>query len=254
MAFGFSAEAKGGKTDVDVGTIYWDDIRRLLGLDEEFNRINRMGAFGGWEYDPETKTQRFVTTDPGMQAAQDRMSRRLGGEGFAPYTPPSQVSALTDAIMASRMGAMGLVDPEQDLGLKQESFGERFADRSGGGYQQAVNPYTSPPPPPVGGFQPPEGAPPPTATQPGTGAPPQANPYQGLPADYYNKSGRARKRYRKTLYDPNPATGVPDDLLNRQGNVRRKYRGVYDIPPPPVSQMSAPTGQMPVRNRMGMEY
>ena len=38
--------AQGGKTDVDVGTIHWDDIERLLKMDESYNRPNRQGARG----------------------------------------------------------------------------------------------------------------------------------------------------------------------------------------------------------------
>lgn len=222
---GAQVKAEGGKSDTDVGTIYWDDVRKALQLDEEFNRINRYGAFGGWEYDPETKSQKFVATDPGMIAAQQRMSRRLGGEGFAPYEPPAQVSAMTDALMADRMGKMGLIDPNQDLGFKQQEYGERFGDRTGGGRQQALNPYMPPPPPPQGGHQPTDESQIPPGGGGGT-QPPAATPYQGLPGDYYNKQGRARKRYRKNIYEPDPTTGVPPDLMNRQGNIRQKYRGM----------------------------
>jgi hypothetical protein len=249
------AGASGGKTDVDVGTIYWDDIRRLMDLDEEYNRTNRYGAFGGWEYDPETKSQRFVATDPGMQAAQERMSRRLAGEGFENYQPPSQISSITDALMADRMGKMGLLTEQPELAGE---YGERFADRQGGGYQSAT---PSPAPPPQGGYQPPAPAepPPPEVQQPPPEVqqpPPTAG--GGLPDDYYTKRGRARKKYRKQLFDPD-ASGLPPDLRNRKGTIRRKYRGMYDPtvmppqqtamnpmqPPPPPQQAMPPQGMPP---------
>ena len=101
---------EGGYTDTDTGGIKWRDLEKLLNLDEEYNRVDRGNAFGAWEYDPETKSQNFVAKSPGMIAAQDRMDRRLAGEGFAPYEAPSQISSMTDALMATRMEKMGLMD------------------------------------------------------------------------------------------------------------------------------------------------
>lgn len=163
----FEFGGKGGKTDVNLGNIKWDWLEKLAEFDERYNRINRYGPFSGWEYDPETKSQRFVATDPGMQAAQERMSRRLAGEGFDPYEPPAQVSSITDALMASRMGRMGILNDETAPNLAQENYGPRFGHRQGGGWQNARGGEVYQIPPPEGGA-PPEGAPPPQ-----TGAPPQ---------------------------------------------------------------------------------
>jgi hypothetical protein len=174
MIFSIGGSAGGGRTDVDVGTIYWDDIERLLGLDEEYNRINRGDYFGGWEYDPETKSQNYVARSEGMQAAQDRMDRRLAGEGFEKYEAPSQASAITDALMANRMERMGLL-PQGAGDLTQPDYGTRFADRSG-------SPTAQPPTAPPQGGQPP--MPPPTNVIPpqqgaGPMPPPQRPPAGG---------------------------------------------------------------------------
>jgi hypothetical protein len=125
--FGAKADASTGRTDTDIGTIYWDKIQKLMEMDEEFNRLDRGNRFGGWEYDPETKSQNYVARSPGMQNAEDRMDRRLSGEGFDDYERPSQVTAITDALMADRMEKMGLIDPGV-ANLKQDSYGERFGD------------------------------------------------------------------------------------------------------------------------------
>jgi hypothetical protein len=148
------ASAQGGYTDVDTGGIKWNELRKLLNLEEEFNRPDREGAFGAWRYDPETKTQKFEATSEGMKAAQARMDRRLAGEGFTPYQPPSQVSAMTDALMADRMQKMGLLTEQPELAGQ---YGERFADRSGSGFQSG---QPMPPPPPAQGQPPQQGMPP----------------------------------------------------------------------------------------------
>jgi hypothetical protein len=135
-------------------------------LDEQYNRPDRYGAFGGWEYDPETKTQQYVATSPGMQAAQERMDRRLGGEGFTPYQAPEQVGSIMDALMADKMERMGLMD-KGVADLKQDSYGTRFNDRPGSGYQSGQPPQGAITPPP----QPPITQPPPQDT----GDPPPGN-------------------------------------------------------------------------------
>lgn len=158
---------EGGYTDTDTGGIKWSDLEKLLNLDEEYNRVDRGNAFGAWEYDPETKSQNFVAKSPGMIAAQDRMDRRLAGEGFAPYEAPSQISSMTDALMATRMEKMGLMDSGV-ADLKQDDYGTRFADRSGSPTQvptQAAAPVMPP-----GGGQPPGG---------GTGQPGDIPPISG---------------------------------------------------------------------------
>ena len=183
MVFSVGGSASGGKTDVDVGQIKWDWLEKLAEFDERYNRINRYGRFGGWEYDPETKSQRFVATDPGMQAAQERMSRRLGGEGFDPYEPPAQASAITDALMASRMERMGILNEDSRPNLAQENYGPRFGHRQGGGWQNARGGevYEIPPPegtaPPEGAAPPPQQAgPPPDRVPPPPQQPPQQRP------------------------------------------------------------------------------
>ena len=152
-----------GYTDTDTGGIKWKDLEKLLNLDEEYNRIDRGNAFGAWEYDPETKTQQYVAKSPGMQAAQDRMDRRLAGEGFEPYEAPKQVSSIMDALMANKMEKMGLIEPGA-TDLTQDDYGTRFADRSG----SPTAPAGGYPPPP----QPPAAAQPPVAPQPPTAQPP----------------------------------------------------------------------------------
>ena len=92
-----------GKTDTDVGTIHWDDVEKLMQMDEEYNRINRGNQFGAWEYDPETKTQQYVPKSAGMQAATDRMDRRIAGEGF--NNP--DVAGITNALTQTRLNKMG---------------------------------------------------------------------------------------------------------------------------------------------------
>ena len=140
-----------------------------------------------------------------MQAAQDRMSRRLGGEGFEKYQPPEQAGSITDALMASRMQRMGILDPQQDLGLQQPEYGQRFADNPGGGMQSAQ----PPPPPPVAEIPPPGAAVPP----PGAGVPPPQTPPPELrrPDDFINKKGRIRRRYR-----PGTKAYIGDDEMMDQ--------------------------------------
>jgi len=184
--------AEGGKTDVSAGTIDWENIERLMGLDTDSNRLNRGNAFGEWAYsDPEyddegniTKRggQQWSATSPGMKAAEERMDRRLAGEGFDPYEAPGQVSSITDALLASRMERMGLIDPGV-ADLKQDEYGTRFADRSGsptappGGYPQPPSqaapmpPQQGQPPMPPGAGQPP--------MPPGAGMPPGGSPPGG---------------------------------------------------------------------------
>lgn len=143
---GASAEASGGKTDVDIGTIYWDKIQQLMDMDEEYNRIDRGNAFGSWEYDPETKSQNWVAKSPGMQAGQDRMDRRLAGEGF---NDPNMAS-IGDALTRTRMDKMGLAQPpaQQPLPPAQQAVVD------------AQNPQPPmPPPPPQTGQPPPNGMP-----------------------------------------------------------------------------------------------
>lgn len=186
----FEFGGKGGKTDTDIGSIYWDKINRLAQMDQAYNRLDRYGPFGGWEYTaPELEydskgnptgkvlkegSQKFVATDPGMQAAQERMSRRLAGEGFDAYTPPAQVSSITDALMSSRMERMGILGEGSRPNLAQENYGTRFGDRAGGAWDMSTrSPYTTPPPqegqpPPQGGQPPPQGGqPPPGGNRPG---------------------------------------------------------------------------------------
>ena len=94
-----------------------------------------------------------------MKAGQERMDRRLAGEGFDPYEAPDQVSSITDALLASRMERMGIIDPGV-ADLKQDEYGTRFADRSGsptappGGYPQPPS-QAAPMPPGAGNPQPP---------------------------------------------------------------------------------------------------
>lgn len=192
-----SVKAKGqaGYTDVDTGGIKWNQLAKLMQMGETYNRPNREGAFGAWEYQPAQydidkdgnqvmiapATQKFRATTPGMQAAQDRMDRRLAGEGFDPYEPPSQVSSITDALMADKMQKMGLL-PEGDQGLAQDEYGKRFADRSGSGMntgQPPPPPAAAPPPDPT---QPPGGNPPPGTGQPPGGVPPISGGGQRPPA------------------------------------------------------------------------
>jgi hypothetical protein len=177
--FGFNASAKGGKTDVNLGNIKWDWLEKLAEFDERYNRINRYGPFGGWEYDPETKSQRFVATSPGMQAAQERMDRRLAGEGFDAYEPPAQVSSITDALMASRMGRMGILNDETAPNLAQENYGPRFGHRQGGGWQNARDGEVYQIPPPEGAAPPEQAGPPPDQVPPPPqqGQPPPNRPY-----------------------------------------------------------------------------
>ena len=163
------ADTQFGRTDTDVGSMHWEDIEKLMKLDTDSNRLNRGNAFGGWEYtDPEydeegnmTKrgSQDYVAKSPGMKAGQERMDRRLAGEGFDPYEAPDQVSSITDALLASRMERMGIIDPGV-ADLKQDEYGTRFADRSGsptappGGYPQPPS-QAAPMPPGAGNPQPP---------------------------------------------------------------------------------------------------
>ncbi len=176
MSIGGKAWHEIGYEDVDTGGIKWKDLEQLLQLDEKYNRIDRGNAFGGWEYDPETKSQEYVAKSPGMIAAQERMDRRLGGEGFEKYEAPSQISAMTDALMAERMQKMGLID-EGTADLKQDEYGTRFADRSG-------SPTIDSTTPPPGSVQPPDmGVPtPPQPNPPGVGdRPPPAGVEPGTP-------------------------------------------------------------------------
>ena len=175
------ANAEGGRTDTDIGTIYWDKIQQLMDMDTDSNRLNRGNAFGGWEYtDPEydeegnlTKRggQEYVARSPGMQAAQDRMDRRLAGEGFEDYQRPTQVSAITDALMADKMEKMGLTDPGV-ANLKQDSYGTRFGDINN--RSQPMPPSANPPPPPQNP-QPPGAQLPPGVAPPPPGYPPPSN-------------------------------------------------------------------------------
>lgn len=183
----FKAKAQAGYTDVDTGGIRWNQLAKLMQMGETLNRPNRQGAFGAWEYEPakydidkdgnqvliSPATQKFRATTPGMEAAQERMDRRLAGEGFESYQPPQQVSSITDALMADKMQRMGLL-AEGDQGLMQEEYGQRFADRSGSGFstgQPPAPPAAAPPPQAV----PPQGNPQVTPPQP----PPVARPPAG---------------------------------------------------------------------------
>lgn len=165
---GVKGSAGGGYTDVDTGGIKWEQLRKLLNLDEEYNRPNRQGAFGGWEYDPETKTQKWVTTDPGAQAAQARMSRRLAGEGFEPYKAPESTAAIRDALLKSRMDRMGVqASPGggQPPGGQPPGGQPPPAPPGGGQVPPPPPPYYQPPvtdpmPPVLPGDEPPVGRPP----------------------------------------------------------------------------------------------
>jgi len=144
---------KAGYKDVDTGGIKWKELEKLLKLDEQYNRPDRMGAFGGWQYDPETKTQSWVATDPGMQAAQERMSGRLAGEGFEAFEPAKGSGTIRDAILQSRMDRMGVSPPPEQPPMQP-------AQQPPVAQQPAPQPpppgATAPPPqPPVGGAPPP---------------------------------------------------------------------------------------------------
>jgi hypothetical protein len=185
MKVGGSANT--GKTKTDIGKIYWDKIQQLMEMDEEMNRINRGNAFGGWEYgiDPKTgkRTQEFVARSPGMQAAQDRMDRRLAGEGFERYERPSQVSAITDALMADKMERMGLLEPGT-TDLRQDEYGQRMGAINNQMAQPQAQPQppSQPQPPPTNRPMPPGqgNRPMPPGVRPGT-PPPQTRP--GMPPD-----------------------------------------------------------------------
>jgi hypothetical protein len=167
-----------------------------MNMDESSNRANRYGPMGGWEYtpaefkiDPKTgketlvkpPSQKWVSTDEGMTAAKERMSRRLAGEGFENYESPKQVSAITDALMATRMNKMGLLE-NKDQGLMQSDYGQRMADNRGGYASGQLPPAGQPPIPPPAG-QPPAGQPP--IPPPATGQPP--NVPVGPPASGGNR-------------------------------------------------------------------
>jgi hypothetical protein len=175
---GWKASATGGYKDVDTGGIKWKDLERLLRMDEESNRPNRMGAFGGWQYDPKTRTQKWVTTDPGAAAAQKRMSGRMAGEGFESYKPPSSTSAIRDAVLQSRMDRMGVSAPPP-------------VDSSLPGNPNLPPPQPPPVAPPVGTLPPP----PPQGREPDPNQPQPPTdqyPIKGYPPSqlYRDKTGR----------------------------------------------------------------
>ena len=178
MAFDFDFDLGFSKP----GEVNFDLIQKLLDMDTTYNRTNRMGLRGGWQWeqDPETGqwTQNQVITDPAMQYAHDRMSRRLMGEGFEAYEPPAQFSALMDAKMADQMQRHGLLNEETMPNLTQQNYGTRFGDRQGGAFQNAMTAYTQPMTP-GGGDTPPGGQPPPGNNEP----PPPVNTQPGNPYD-----------------------------------------------------------------------
>ena len=150
MGFLFGGAAGGGKANKPD----WDAIMRLMELEQELNRTNRQGIFGGWNWEegPDGTWTQQQTLAPGMQQGADRLMARSQGQGFDPYTSPDQFSQLLDAKMANQMGRHGILQPGEQQ--PQTPFGQPSAEREGR-FAQAFTPQ--PPPEPQAQAQQPPG-------------------------------------------------------------------------------------------------
>lgn len=198
------------------GEIDWDELQRMIELQEQINKTDRQGVFGGWEWerDPEgNATNRQVQNiNPAFQGAVDALGQRALNRNTN-YQSPSQFSDLMNAKMSTQMAAHGIPANSQGVQTWQNS-----QDRGG----LTNNNAFVPPPPPVDGMPPGEPAAPPTFGIADPRAPvdylpgesPQeikeADPLYGLPPDYYNDKGNIKRKYR-----PDHKTYIGDEFLQR---------------------------------------
>ena len=172
-----------GSSSSSGGDPNWAAIERLMQMDTEMNRTDRVGSFSGWEWgeDPETgKWTQTQTLQPGMQYGVDRLIGRSQGAGMDPYQSPDQFSQLLDAKMANQMDRHGI----DTSGYTQSQEGPPQPWQPSG-QNPSMNPYVTPPP--EGGYGP-QGGPQATAPVGGGGGPlpdPNAQEQMQLPDDYY---------------------------------------------------------------------
>ena len=88
------------------GKIDWKELQKMVELQAETNRTDRMGAFTGWSWDEDKKVQ-TQTINPAFQGAVERLGFNAG-KPQDPYTSPSQFSQMLDAKMANQMDRQGL--------------------------------------------------------------------------------------------------------------------------------------------------
>jgi len=188
------------------GDIDWAELQKMVELQAEINKTDRVGTFSGWEWerDPDgNPTGRQVQTiNPAFQGAVDRLGGRAV-QGHTNYQSPSQFSDLLNAKMSNQMTQHGVPpgsegtspwQPAQERpGLDQEAY--------------------LPPAPPTDGSEAP-GFDKPYAPLPGIGYAPGDSPEEqagyGLPPDYWNDKGNIRRKYR-----PDNKNYIGDEFLNR---------------------------------------
>jgi hypothetical protein len=84
----------------------WGAIERLMKLDAEINRTDRVGPFGGWVWDDNKQRQMFVPGEgmsPGISRLTDRATMGMGD----PYQSPEGFSDLLAAKIANQQQRHG---------------------------------------------------------------------------------------------------------------------------------------------------
>jgi hypothetical protein len=111
------------------GKINWDNIDKLMQLQEGYNRPNVNGYYTSWEYDPETKSYNQRINSEGLQQGMSFMEDYMAN-GFDKVRLPDQFASIFDAATADEMYRRGLLDEETFPDLTQDNFGTRIGDQS----------------------------------------------------------------------------------------------------------------------------
>ena len=101
----FSSLLGGGGAEVDV-----DQLMEIMQMEQEMNRKNQYGLFGGWEQrqGEDGIWGQHQTINPALQGGLDDLMSRMGGGESEGYSSPSQLNQLLDARMANQFDRSGI--------------------------------------------------------------------------------------------------------------------------------------------------
>jgi hypothetical protein len=249
------------------GEIDWDELRKMMQLQDEMNKTDRTGVFTGWEWERDAEgnplNRQIQTINPAFQDAVNRLGMNAG-KPADPYTSPSQFDQMLDAKMANQMDRQGI--PNQYNEYQQQMPPQEWQPSGERPGVTPADPWLPPAPGEVAPEQPNFEVEP----SPEAGMPPAPDPndplsqppgyHGGLPYDYYNDKGNVRRKYRpgnknyvgdealqKWRDDPDyRGPDLPADYYNDKGNIRRRYRGQeYYSNPGTESPIATPGDGLP---------
>ena len=84
----------GGGAEVDV-----DQLKEIMQMEQDLNRKNQYGLFGGWEYKQgeDGTWGQHQTLNPALQGGMDSLMGRMSSPSES-YSSPSQLNQLLDEV------------------------------------------------------------------------------------------------------------------------------------------------------------